>query len=116
MLRTLMLGCFDVINVSLVHFRQLLFYFILFFYTNLFLLFKNYRTNHSALNSCTGGVSRAMGMVLHYKPPASQDSQQLRMEAADDKKSASSWLIAMHKVGVFSCLDQEGSPEMEKCV
>ncbi|XP_027021621.2 zinc finger FYVE domain-containing protein 21 isoform X1 [Tachysurus fulvidraco] len=44
-----------------------------------------------------GGLSRATGMLLHYKPPGSQDSQQLRMEAADDKKSASSWLVAMHK-------------------
>lgn len=60
---------------------------------------KNFRTSHSALNSCTGGVSRATGMLLHYKPPGSQDSQQLRMEAADDKKSAASWLAAMHKVG-----------------
>ncbi|XP_062851846.1 zinc finger FYVE domain-containing protein 21 isoform X1 [Trichomycterus rosablanca] len=43
------------------------------------------------------GASRATGMLLHYKPPGSQDSQQLRMEAADDKKSASTWLAAMHK-------------------
>ncbi|XP_053088807.1 zinc finger FYVE domain-containing protein 21 isoform X2 [Pangasianodon hypophthalmus] len=45
-----------------------------------------------------GGMSRATGMLLHYKPPGAQDSQQLRMEAADDKKSASSWLAAMHKL------------------
>lgn len=64
-------------------------------------------TNHSALKSCTGGVSHATGMLLHYKPLGSQDSQQLRMEAANDKKSASSWLAAMHKVGVRSCLGQE---------
>ncbi|TST98573.1 Zinc finger FYVE domain-containing protein 21 [Bagarius yarrelli] len=44
-----------------------------------------------------GGVFRATGMLLHYKPPGSQDFQQLRLEAADDKKSASSWLVAMHK-------------------
>ncbi|KAM9477980.1 zinc finger FYVE domain-containing protein 21 isoform 1-T1 [Clarias gariepinus] len=44
-----------------------------------------------------GSLSRATGMLLHYKPPGSQDLQQLRMEAADDKKSASSWLVAMHK-------------------
>ncbi|XP_036818593.1 zinc finger FYVE domain-containing protein 21 isoform X4 [Oncorhynchus mykiss] len=44
-----------------------------------------------------GGNSRASGMLLHYKPTGSQDPQQLRMEAADDKKTASSWLAAMHK-------------------
>ncbi|XP_056151965.1 zinc finger FYVE domain-containing protein 21 [Lampris incognitus] len=44
-----------------------------------------------------GGTSRASGMLLHYKPMGSQDSQQLRMEAAEDKKVASSWLAAMHK-------------------
>lgn len=37
-------------------------------------------------------------MLLHYKPMGSQDAQQLRMEAADDKKVASLWLAAMHKV------------------
>lgn len=46
---------------------------------------------------CVGG-SRASGMLLHYKPMGSQDVQQLRMEAADDKKVASLWLSAMHKV------------------
>ncbi|XP_029569198.1 zinc finger FYVE domain-containing protein 21 isoform X3 [Salmo trutta] len=44
-----------------------------------------------------GGNSRASGMLLHYKPTGSQDPQQSRMEAADDKKAASSWLAAMHK-------------------
>lgn len=47
---------------------------------------------------CSGGTSRASGMLLHYKPMGSQDAQQLRMEAADDKKVASLWLAAMHKV------------------
>lgn len=69
------------------------------FYLNYYYIYF-LKTNHWALNSCTGGVSRATGMLLHYKPPGSQDSQQLRMEAADDKKSAASWLTAMHKVGV----------------
>ncbi|XP_036430976.1 zinc finger FYVE domain-containing protein 21 isoform X1 [Colossoma macropomum] len=44
-----------------------------------------------------GGLSRATGMLLQYKPPGSQDPQQLRMEAADDKRIASAWLAAMHK-------------------
>lgn len=37
-------------------------------------------------------------MILHYKPMGSQDGQQLRLEAAEDKKAASLWLAAMHKV------------------
>lgn len=45
-----------------------------------------------------GGTSRASGMLLQYKPMGSQDNQQLRMEVADDKKVASLWLAAMHKV------------------
>ncbi|XP_028837155.1 zinc finger FYVE domain-containing protein 21 isoform X1 [Denticeps clupeoides] len=44
-----------------------------------------------------GSTSRASGMLLQYKPPGSQDSQQLRMEAAEDKKVAASWFAAMHK-------------------
>ncbi|TKS87171.1 Zinc finger FYVE domain-containing protein 21 [Collichthys lucidus] len=44
-----------------------------------------------------GGMSRASGMLLHYKPMGSQDPQQLRVEVADDKKVASLWLAAMHK-------------------
>lgn len=47
---------------------------------------------------CVGGTSRASGMLLHYKPMGSQDAQQLQMEAAEDKKVASLWLAAMHKV------------------
>lgn len=41
-------------------------------------------------------------MLLHYKPMGSQDVQQLRMEAADDKKVASLWLSGMHKVKISS--------------
>ncbi|KAG5857701.1 hypothetical protein ANANG_G00022180 [Anguilla anguilla] len=44
-----------------------------------------------------GGNPRASGMLLHYKMVGSLDLQQLRMEAADDKKIASAWLAAMHK-------------------
>lgn len=44
-----------------------------------------------------GGMSRASGMLLLYRPMGSQDSQQLRLEAAVDKKVASQWLTAMHK-------------------
>uniref|UniRef100_A0A672LGC5 Zinc finger FYVE domain-containing protein 21-like n=1 Tax=Sinocyclocheilus grahami TaxID=75366 RepID=A0A672LGC5_SINGR len=43
---------------------------------------------------------RASGMVLQYKPPGSQNLQQLHMDTADDKRVASAWLAAMHKVGV----------------
>lgn len=56
------------------------------------------------LHVFTGGTSRASGMLLQYKPMGSQDTQQLRMEAADDKKVASLWLAAMHKVGCKTCL------------
>lgn len=45
-----------------------------------------------------GGTTRASGMLLHYKPMGSQEAQQLRLEATDDKKAASLWLTAMHKV------------------
>uniref|UniRef100_A0A672LE60 Zinc finger FYVE domain-containing protein 21-like n=2 Tax=Sinocyclocheilus grahami TaxID=75366 RepID=A0A672LE60_SINGR len=40
---------------------------------------------------------RASGMVLQYKPPGSQNLQQLHMDTADDKRVASAWLAAMHK-------------------
>ncbi|KAF7644733.1 hypothetical protein LDENG_00216700 [Lucifuga dentata] len=55
-----------------------------------------------------GGTSRANGVLLHYKPMGSQDSQQLRMEAADDKKVASLWLAAMHKAAklLYEARDQ----------
>ncbi|XP_048831252.1 zinc finger FYVE domain-containing protein 21 isoform X2 [Brienomyrus brachyistius] len=48
--------------------------------------------------SLPGGCSsRATGMVLHYRAAGSRDLQQLRMEATDDKRTASAWLAAMHK-------------------
>uniref|UniRef100_A0A8C1F6Y2 Zinc finger, FYVE domain containing 21 n=1 Tax=Cyprinus carpio carpio TaxID=630221 RepID=A0A8C1F6Y2_CYPCA len=47
-----------------------------------------------------GGSLRASGMVLQYKPPGSLNLQQLHMDTADDKRVASAWLAAMHKVGV----------------
>ncbi|XP_039641034.1 zinc finger FYVE domain-containing protein 21 isoform X1 [Perca fluviatilis] len=55
-----------------------------------------------------GGVSRASGMQLHYKPMGCQDGQQLHMEAADDKKAASLWLAAMHKAAklLYEARDQ----------
>ncbi|XP_016401725.1 zinc finger FYVE domain-containing protein 21-like isoform X3 [Sinocyclocheilus rhinocerous] len=40
---------------------------------------------------------RASGMVLQYKPPGSQNLQQLHMDTVDDKRVASAWLAAMHK-------------------
>ncbi len=39
-------------------------------------------------------------MVLQYKLPGSQNLQKLHMDIADDKRDASAWLAAMHKVGV----------------
>uniref|UniRef100_A0A1A7XRK5 Zinc finger, FYVE domain containing 21 n=1 Tax=Iconisemion striatum TaxID=60296 RepID=A0A1A7XRK5_9TELE len=55
-----------------------------------------------------GGTSRASGMLLHYKPMGSQDVQQLRLEVADDKKTASLWLVAMHKAAklLYEARDQ----------
>ncbi|XP_051945888.1 zinc finger FYVE domain-containing protein 21-like isoform X2 [Xyrauchen texanus] len=44
-----------------------------------------------------GGSPRASGMMLQYKPPGSQNLQQLLMENAEDKRTASAWLAAMHK-------------------
>ncbi|XP_051506759.1 zinc finger FYVE domain-containing protein 21-like isoform X2 [Myxocyprinus asiaticus] len=44
-----------------------------------------------------GGSPRASGMMLQYKPPGSQNLQQLHMETAEDKRTASAWLAAMHK-------------------
>ncbi|KAK7139802.1 hypothetical protein R3I94_012443 [Phoxinus phoxinus] len=44
-----------------------------------------------------GGSLRANGMVLQYKPPGSQNLQDLYMDTADDKRVASAWLVAMHK-------------------
>ena len=47
---------------------------------------------------CPGGGSRASGMLLVHRPQGSQDSQQVRMEAVEDRREASWWLGAMHKV------------------
>ncbi|KAI1895387.1 hypothetical protein AGOR_G00105770 [Albula goreensis] len=61
---------------------------------------KDIHTYTSLLESqyiSEGANSRASGMLLHYKSVGSQDLQQMRMEAADDKKIASTWLAAMHK-------------------
>lgn len=45
-----------------------------------------------------GGGARASGMLLQYKPMGSQDSQQLKLETAQDHKGAAAqWLAAMHK-------------------
>ncbi|XP_067099116.1 zinc finger FYVE domain-containing protein 21 isoform X1 [Osmerus mordax] len=55
-----------------------------------------------------GGNTRVCGMLLHYKPMGSQDPEQLRMEVADDKKTASAWLAAMHKAAklLYEARDQ----------
>ncbi|KAM9708846.1 zinc finger FYVE domain-containing protein 21 isoform 1-T1 [Menidia menidia] len=55
-----------------------------------------------------GGTSRASGMLIHYKPMGSEDAQQLRMEAVDEKKTASLWLVAMHKAAklLYEARDQ----------
>ncbi|KAJ8288948.1 hypothetical protein COCON_G00016070 [Conger conger] len=61
---------------------------------------KDIHTYTSLLESqyiSEGGNPRASGMLLQYKTVGSLDQQQLRMEAADDKKVASAWLAAMHK-------------------
>ncbi|XP_030626979.1 zinc finger FYVE domain-containing protein 21 [Chanos chanos] len=48
-------------------------------------------------SSSAGGSTRVSGMVLQYKPTGSQETQELRLEPASDRKSASTWLVAMHK-------------------
>ncbi|XP_066550114.1 zinc finger FYVE domain-containing protein 21 isoform X3 [Amia ocellicauda] len=61
---------------------------------------KDIHTYTSLLESqyvSEGGNSRASGMLLQYKAVGSPEQQQLRMETADDKKTASTWLAAMHK-------------------
>ncbi|XP_006632243.1 zinc finger FYVE domain-containing protein 21 isoform X1 [Lepisosteus oculatus] len=61
---------------------------------------KDIHTYTSLLESqyiSEGGNSRAAGMMLQYKSVGSQELQQLRVEVADDKKTASMWLAAMHK-------------------
>ncbi|XP_077587503.1 zinc finger FYVE domain-containing protein 21 isoform X1 [Stigmatopora nigra] len=49
--------------------------------------------------ACEATSPRASGMLVHYKPPGSQEVQQLRLDAAcnDDKKMSTAWLTAMHK-------------------
>uniref|UniRef100_A0A4W4GS10 FYVE-type domain-containing protein n=1 Tax=Electrophorus electricus TaxID=8005 RepID=A0A4W4GS10_ELEEL len=44
-----------------------------------------------------GGVLRAAGMLLQHQPPGSQEVLQVRLDADDDKRTASTWLSAMHK-------------------
>lgn len=44
-----------------------------------------------------GGGARPCAMLLHHRPLGSQDPQQLRVDAAEDRKGASAWLAAMHK-------------------
>ncbi|KAI4804616.1 zinc finger FYVE domain-containing protein 21 isoform X2 [Gymnodraco acuticeps] len=55
-----------------------------------------------------GWTSRASGMLLHYKPMGAQDAQQLKVEAADDRKAAALWLAAMHKAAklLYEARDQ----------
>ncbi|XP_040056313.1 zinc finger FYVE domain-containing protein 21 isoform X3 [Gasterosteus aculeatus] len=59
-------------------------------------------------SSPAGGSSRANGMLLHFKPAGSQEPQQLRVEAADDRKAAALWLAAMHKAAklLYEARDQ----------
>ncbi|XP_066550113.1 zinc finger FYVE domain-containing protein 21 isoform X2 [Amia ocellicauda] len=57
-----------------------------------------------------GGNSRASGMLLQYKAVGSPEQQQLRMETADDKKTASTWLAAMHKLLVLAEASGSVSP------
>ncbi|KAK5886607.1 hypothetical protein CesoFtcFv8_017621 [Champsocephalus esox] len=58
-----------------------------------------------------GWTSRASGMLLHYKPMGAQDAQQLKVEAADDRKAAALWLAAMHKAAklLYEARDQRPS-------
>ncbi|KPP61240.1 zinc finger FYVE domain-containing protein 21-like, partial [Scleropages formosus] len=44
-----------------------------------------------------GSSSPASSMMLRYKTVGSRDLQNLRLEATDDRKTASVWLAAMHK-------------------
>ncbi|XP_062378557.1 zinc finger FYVE domain-containing protein 21 isoform X2 [Sardina pilchardus] len=45
-----------------------------------------------------GGTSRACGMLLQYRPPGSQELQQLQLDTTgDDRKGPAAWLAAMHK-------------------
>ncbi|XP_058847907.1 zinc finger FYVE domain-containing protein 21-like isoform X1 [Acipenser ruthenus] len=61
---------------------------------------KDIHTYTSLLESqyiTEGGNTRASGMLLQYKAVGSQDLQQLKLNAREDNKTASAWLVAMHK-------------------
>uniref|UniRef100_A0A8B9C2V7 Zinc finger FYVE-type containing 21 n=1 Tax=Anser brachyrhynchus TaxID=132585 RepID=A0A8B9C2V7_9AVES len=49
-----------------------------------------------------GGNTRAIGMILQYKVPGSEELTQMKFTASEDyssnKKLSASWLAAMHKV------------------
>ncbi|OXB56313.1 hypothetical protein ASZ78_007479 [Callipepla squamata] len=50
-----------------------------------------------------GGNTRAIGMILQYKVPGSEELTQMKFTASEDfssnKKLSASWLAAMHKCG-----------------
>lgn len=50
----------------------------------------------------SGGNTRAIGMILQYKAPGSEEVTQMKFTAGEDfssnKKLSASWLAAMHKV------------------
>lgn len=50
----------------------------------------------------SGGNTRAVGMILQYKVPGSEEVTQMKFTAAEDfscnKKLSAAWLAAMHKV------------------
>lgn len=50
----------------------------------------------------SGGNTRAIGMILQYKVPGSEELTQMKFTASEDfssnKKLSASWLAAMHKV------------------
>ncbi|XP_018583076.1 zinc finger FYVE domain-containing protein 21 isoform X2 [Scleropages formosus] len=61
---------------------------------------KDIHTYTSLLESpyiSEGSSSPASSMMLRYKTVGSRDLQNLRLEATDDRKTASVWLAAMHK-------------------
>ncbi|POI25049.1 hypothetical protein CIB84_011201 [Bambusicola thoracicus] len=49
----------------------------------------------------SGGNTRAIGMILQYKVPGSEELTQMKFTASEDfssnKKLSASWLAAMHK-------------------
>lgn len=50
----------------------------------------------------SGGNTRAIGMILQYKVPGSEEVTQMKFIAGEDfscnKKLSAAWLAAMHKV------------------